>query len=99
MKETELSINVRLSFQRALWGKITHNIRMITVGWDSFAYLHLRAYFSEFPSEEEMELMDIVCAEVIADLPFEKDNVECIADNRLIKELEVLKEIVYIRKE
>lgn len=99
MIEVELSVRIRLACQRALWGAITPNIRMITVGWDDLKLFHLRIYFSSVPSDDEIEEMEAVSAEVLSDLNFLRDKVECIVDNRIRKDLEILKEIIYVRKE
>jgi hypothetical protein len=99
MTEKELNIKVRLICQVALLGTITSNIRLITVGWDDLKLFHLRAYFDTKPTEDEIEEMDAVCTEVDADIPFEKDKVECLYDLRPRKELERLKCVVYSRKE
>lgn len=99
MTELELSINTRLSCQRALLGAITANLRMVTIGWDELNTFHLRAYFGTPPSEEDIEEIEAVCAEVLSDLPFDKDKVECLSDTRERKDLEVLKYVVFARKE
>ena len=99
MTDLELSIKTRLSCQRALLGSVTGNLRMVTIGWDGLKLFHLRAYFRLSPSEEDVEEMEAVCAEVLSDIPFEKDRVECLTDLRMIKDLDVLKQIVFARKE
>ncbi len=99
MTERELSINVRLSCQRALCGAITPNVRLITVGWNNLDLFHLRAYFGEAPTDDEVDEMDAVSTEVISDIPFERDKVECLMDTRLRKDLDLLKAIVYASKE
>ncbi len=99
MNEKELNIKVRLCCQVALLGTITPNIRLITVGWDELKLFHLRAYFDTEPTEDDFEEMDAVSSEVISDIPFERDKVECIYDTRQRKELELLKCVVYSRKE
>jgi hypothetical protein len=99
MSEQELTIAYRLSTQRALLGVITPNIRMITIGWDGLTLFKMRAYFGEPPTEDEIEEIDDACAEVLADMLYQRDEVECIHDTRPKKDLEVLKVFVYARKE
>ena len=99
MTEKELSINVRLCCQVALLGAITPNIRLITIGWDGLKLFHLRAYFNSEPTEDEVEEMNAVCSEIDADIPFENDKVECIYESKQRKDLELLKCVVYSRKE
>jgi hypothetical protein len=99
MTELELSNYIRLSCQRALLGTVTPNLRMVTIGWDELKFFHLRAYYSSTPSDGEIEEMESASAEVIADFPFEKDQVECLPDTRMRKDLEVLKYVVFARKE
>lgn len=99
MTEKQLSNSLCIHSQVALLGTITPNIRMITIGWDGLKLFHLRAYFDREPTEDEIEEMDAVSSEVISHLPFEKDKVECIYDTRQRRELEILKCVVYSRKE
>lgn len=99
MIETELSVGTRLSCQRALLGIITPNLRMVTLGWDGLNLLQLRAYFNVPPTEDEIEDIEAVCGEIVSDIPYEKDKVECIHNTNSLQELEVLKCIVYCRKE
>lgn len=98
MKEQEIQNSVLLSVQRALLGVITPNIRMITIGWEGINRLHILAYYDKEPTEEDVEDMNSVCAEIEADVPFEKDKVECLYSNTEFKNLKVLKFIVYSRK-
>ena len=99
MTEKELSIKVRLCCQVALLGTITPSVRLITIGWNELKLFQLRAYFDTQPTEDDFEEMDAASSEVISDIPFEKDKVECIYDTRQRKELELLKCTVYSRKE
>jgi hypothetical protein len=99
MTEQELSSTYRLAAQRALLGVINPNIRMITIGWNGLSLFHLRAYFASSPSEEEIEDVDVACTEVLAYTGCKHPKVECLYDLRPRKELAVLKEVVYSRKE
>ena len=99
MTEQELSIITRLSAQRALLGEVTASLRMVTIGWDELKVFRIRAYFDKQPDDDMREGVEAVSTEVIADIPFETDKVECIYSTELMKNLEVLKHIVYARKE
>lgn len=99
MTEEQINISVRLSIQRALLGVITPSIRMITVGWDELKMLKIRAYFDCIPDAGQIEDIDAACAEVVSDIEFERDNVECIFSASALKDLEILKFVAYSRKE
>lgn len=95
----ELSRKVRLSCQRALLGAITPNVRMISVDSASLSMFKIRVCFSEGPSDEEIDRMNAVSAEVLCDIPFESEKIECVLDTRPRKELDVLRWVVYARWE
>jgi len=99
MNQQELGTSVLLSSQRALLGVITPNIRMITIGWEGLKQFYIKAYYDIEPTEEDIEEMNAVCAEIDSDIPFEKDNVECIFSEESLKNLKILKYIVFARKE
>lgn len=99
MTEKEISISVRLSCQRALLGAITPNVRLVTIGWDGLKLFKLKAYFASEPSEDEIEDFNVVSTEVISDIPFENDQVECIFSDAPKSQLAVYNHIVYLRKE
>lgn len=99
MTEDQINISVRLSIQRALLGVITPNVRMITVGWDGLKLLKIRAYFDCVPNADQIEDVDAACAEVVSDIEFERDNVECIFSTSALKDLEIFKFVAYSRKE
>jgi hypothetical protein len=99
MTDQELSISTRLSCQRALLGAITPGIRLITIGWNGTDLFRLRAYFDHPPTEDEVFDMSAASTEVVADMAFLHDQVECLESDLPIGELEVDKFIVYLRKE
>jgi hypothetical protein len=99
MTEKELSISVRLSCQRALLGAITPNVRLVTIGWDGLKLFKLKAYFASEPGEDEIEDFNVVSTEVISDIPFENDQVECVYSNEPKSKLDLYHWIVYSRKE
>jgi len=99
MTEQELSSRTRLSVQRALLGEITPHLRMVTIGWEGLKVFKIRAYFDILPNEDLIEDINVVSTQVIADIPFETDQVECIYSTELQKDLEIFKHIVYSRKE
>jgi len=99
MDESNLSTTIRLSIQRALLGAITPNMRLITIGWNELKLFQLLVYFENKPTEEEIENIESVCTEVNADIAFEKNEVRCVQSKKPINELEILKWVVYLRKE
>ncbi len=99
MTEKEISTRVRLSCQRAILGIITPNIRMLTIGWEGLKLFHLIAYYAAELSDDELDDINSVSAEIIADIPFANDKIECIVSTIARKDLLVLKEIVFARKE
>lgn len=99
MKEEELNIQVRLSCQRALLGAITANIRMITVDWNGLSLFKLRAYFINQPTDDDIDNMNIVSGEILCDISFEHEETECFFNERPMNELDILKVVVYERKE
>jgi hypothetical protein len=68
MTDDILSAKIKLSFQRALLGEITPNIRGITCGWND-SMITYKCYFHGEISEENQESMDCVATEVVADFP------------------------------
>ncbi|MEH7482627.1 hypothetical protein V7157_16530 [Neobacillus drentensis] len=60
-----------LSCQRALLGAIPYKLRGLTVKLENKT-LYWKGYFDGEPTEEEKEILSVVCAEVIADFPIIK---------------------------
>jgi hypothetical protein len=100
ISENDLRVRVCLSMQRALLGSITPNIRAISVAWDQLKSFSIRVYYDTHPTEDDLEQMEIVASEVLADIPFERMlPIEAIYDIRPQQELENLMVMVYSRKE
>lgn len=73
---------------------------MITIKCNGLKELYFRAYYDSPLSDDDVNEMEAAVAEIVADLPFEKDHgAECIYDTRPKNELEHYKWIVYSRKE
>ena len=99
MTEAEISISIRLSAQRALLGAITPNIQQVTLDWDGLENFTMRVYLYTTPTEEELEDMEVVTTEIIADIPFASvDPVEVIVLDQQQVSLSPAKVIVYLRK-
>ncbi|MCB9350309.1 MAG: hypothetical protein H6573_22760 [Lewinellaceae bacterium] len=71
----ENSNKLLLSAQRASLGMITSNMRAITVGVKNDK-LFITVFFENTPSEEELELISEMAAEIIADFPYVNSSVE-----------------------
>ncbi|MCR6718962.1 MAG: hypothetical protein NVV59_01450 [Chitinophagaceae bacterium] len=99
MTEQKLTTSVLLTHKEHSLGVITPRIRMITVEWEEIKLFRIRAYYDVAPSDEDIEDMNAVCTEIDSDIPFERNNVECIYSTEAIKDLEVFKFVVYLRKE
>jgi hypothetical protein len=63
-----IQILLKLSLQRALLGAVRPRLYAVTAGVRGKTIL-IRAYFSEVPSQEDVESIQIVAAEVEADFP------------------------------
>ncbi len=59
----------------------------------------IRAYFDMQPTDEQVEAIEVACTEIIADIPFDKAETECVYSAQPIKDLEVFRYIVYLRYE
>ena len=57
-----------ISIQRALLGAITDNLVAVTCGFEG-TQIRIKAYFTSEPSEQEIEEIQCVGTEVIADFP------------------------------
>jgi len=100
MTEHQLGSDILVSAQRALLGAITPNIRMISLQWDGLKRLSCRVHFERQPQDDEVEDMDAVVSEIIADVPFEwADMLDVVVSEATIAELEPLGTMVYLRKE
>ena len=99
MDEPQLTNTIKLSAQRALLCAITPGVRLVALDWKGLDLFILRIYFDHKPTADEIDDFGAVCAEILADVPFKKDKVECIYSFEPRKKLEGLKCIVYCRKE
>ncbi len=61
-------LTLKLSIQRALLGKVTDRLVRVTCGLKD-RHIQIRAYFSGKVTEEDIEGIQFVGAEVIADFP------------------------------
>ena len=96
----DFETTLRLSFQRAMLGEITPNMRLITVGWnEKLTELHVTIYFDKEVTEEDEENINNITAEVFADIDFKSEKIACVYDTRPLGELDVLRFIAYARKE
>lgn len=87
-----------LSSMRALWGIITPNLRKVSVELEENA-VALHFYYSETPTEDEIELSEVAASEVIADFP-ESLLIEC--QRHVItppRKIEHIGSLVYSRSE
>ncbi len=100
MEQKDIACNTLISAQRALLGVITSNIRAVSIKWEGVEKLNLRIHYDSQPTEDEVEDMEIVTAEIIADVPFHcVDPIEIIVTNEPITALKFLDRLIYLRKE
>jgi len=66
-KEMDL-ITLKLSIQRAVLGKVSERLVSLTCGLNG-RHIQIRGYFSPKPTEEDVEQLQCLGAEVIADFP------------------------------
>ena len=68
MSTFEPLLTLKLSIQRALLGEVTDRLVRVTCGLKD-QHIQIRAYFSGRVTEEDLEHIQFVGAEVIADFP------------------------------
>lgn len=75
MREEELPVwgNVLMSVQRALLGRVTPNLRGVTVGWES-KLIRVHCFYDGVVSDDDHRRMDEVADQVRADFP---DDFDC----------------------
>jgi len=61
-------VTLKLSIQRAMLGEISERLVSLTCGLKD-RHIQIRGYFSRKPTEEDIEQLQCVGAEVIADFP------------------------------
>jgi hypothetical protein len=93
-----LIVKILLSAQRALLGEVSPALRGVTLGWHD-QVIRMRAYFDGPISEEDLESMTCVAAQIIADFPspwnIDEEIVRCDAPERM----EFLQVWAYLRRE
>ena len=100
MEERQIPCYALLSVQRALLGVITPNIRHISMEWVGFESARLRVYYDSPPTDEEVEEMDSVGGQVLADVPFHwMEELDVRVTTAPMDKLESLARPVYYRKE
>lgn len=77
MSDTQLRCRVLLSFQAALLGEVSPNIRGITSAWND-STIEFRAYFDGEIPEDDEESMECVATQIIAGFPEHEVNLQCI---------------------
>ena len=99
MKE-DFEISLRLSAQRALLGEIASNMRLITIGWDDeLRQFQIIVYFDKEVTEDDKENINNITAEILADIDFKSEKIECVYEKRQQNELKLLSFVVFARKE
>lgn len=61
-------VTLKLSIQQALVGEVSDHLVSLTCGLRG-RHIEIRGYFSPFPTEDDLEQLQFVGAEVIADFP------------------------------
>jgi hypothetical protein len=96
IKVEEIEDRIYYSADRALYGVVGPNVRLITIGWKDFEKIFFRVYFSNEPSEQEKEDLDAAYGEILADFPFKwGEDIEHIVSDKPPDQLEILKVVVY----
>ncbi len=97
----DLSIQIRLSLQRALICNLSKHVKGICCDWDdSFKWFKIIYYLDIEPNEQERELQSIAMTEFHCDLQdFEKFYEECIYSDQPYETLEKLRLVILWRDE
>ena len=96
----DLSVQIRLSMQRALIRNLSTHVRGICCDWeDSMKWFKIRYYLDIEPNEEERELQSIVMTEFHCDLDFENFYEECIYSEVPFEKLDKLRLVLLWRNE
>lgn len=72
MKEHEITMQLKLSLQRALLGVIYPAIRAIAYEFHKLEKLKIIFYLDREPNDDDYESISDVCAEVLGDMKFKK---------------------------
>jgi hypothetical protein len=99
MNHLELRTKLLLCVQRALLGKIYKKMRSITIGFDDIKKLKIIVYLEEECNEDDIQNLEEITAEILADIDFEDIEEQCIYSKESLSELKCLDVWVYYRKE
>ena len=75
MGEIISNSSIILSFNRALLGEITDNLRAIICDWND-SHINVRSYFEAEANDLYIDSMECIAAEVVADFPAHSIDVE-----------------------
>ncbi|MEZ4699785.1 MAG: hypothetical protein R2834_05610 [Rhodothermales bacterium] len=89
---------VLLSAQRALLSMITSNMRAIAVAMKD-GVVYLRFYFADSPSEDELDILESVSGEMMADFDDVSVETDYVVSNDRVPQLLSEGSWVYMRKE
>ncbi|KGR89392.1 MULTISPECIES: hypothetical protein [Ureibacillus] len=87
-----------ISSHYSLLGSIPNKLRGLTVKLENET-LYWKCYFDGEPTEEEKEILNVACTEVIADFPIIKDVKEEYLNYRHPLKMEMLQFWAYLRWE
>jgi hypothetical protein len=94
----DISQELRLSAQRALWGAIPPRLRAVSVHHSGHTLL-VRSVFDGTPTDKECETLSVAAAEIIADFPAPYTIDEEMLAIPHPGKMEHLRWIVYLRNE
>ena len=97
----DLSVEIRLSMQRALVCNLSSHVRGICCDWDdNKKWFKIIYYLDIEPNEDERELQSIAMTEFHCDLQdFEKFHEECIYSEESFENLDKLRLVILWRNE
>ena len=96
----ELSVEIRLSMQRALIQNLSNHVRGICCDWDDdMNWFKIRYYLDIEPNAEEYELQSIALTEFHCDLDFKKFHEECVFADEPFEKLDKLRMVLLWRNE
>lgn len=67
--------SIILSFNRALLGEVTENLRAIICDWND-SQINMRCYFATKANDLDIDSMECAATEIIADFPLHSIDVE-----------------------
>lgn len=95
--KTKEDVNLILSSVRALWGAIVPSLRSVSIGLQDNK-ITWQCIFDDKATNDELELLSIAAAEVIADFP-DYEQEEIIKQVPYPHKVEHLKNLIYLRHE